>query len=918
MLFYRSVCRDVGNCAGVCKARVVSRNCTRLFGIAAADLCTQRLHSRRNNSTLTVMDGKKAFERLPKYVVPKHYDITLKPDLIKFRFDGEETVNVEVRKPTSKIILNAFELSIEKVKYISSSSQDIVCNRIELSETDETASFHFDSELPTGSGQLHVTFTGILNDKMKGFYRNKYSTPSGETRYGASTQFEATDARRAFPCWDEPAIKATFDVTLIAPKDLVTLSNMNSISRKPHTGDSSCVEIKFDRTPVMSTYLLAFIVGEYDYVVDKTVDGVDVRVYTPVGKKEQGNFGLHVATKVLPYYKDYFKVEYPLPKLDLVAISDFSAGAMENWGLVTYRETCLLVDPENSSASRKQTVALVVGHEIAHQWFGNIVTMEWWTHLWLKEGFASWIEFLCVDYLFPEYDIWTQFVSTMLIQALELDSLRNSHPIEVPVGHPSEVDEIFDDISYRKGACVIRMLHSYIGDDDFRKGLNGYLTKHKYGNTFTEDLWDALEAASGKPVRAVMSTWTRQMGYPVIKVNIRENGGKRIVLLSQEKFLADGKLEDDSSTWVVPITVSIGPKKTQQIILDKKSAELTIDGVEPGEYIKLNPGCVGFYRCQYTPETLQSFLPAIKAKTLPPLDRLGLQNDLFALVQAGQTSTVEILKLLEAFVDEDNYTVWSSICNCLGKIGVLLSHTDYGDLFKDYGRNLLAGVSRRLGWDLQKDEGHLDTMLRSLILDRMGAYGDEGTVAEAELRFKKHVDKSQILPADLRGAVYRSVMSVGDEKTFEVFLKLYRETDLQEEKNRLSTALGALKNEALLQRVLKFAMSDEVRSQDTVFVIVAVSFNRYGRELAWQFFKKNWAELLKRYDGSYLLARLIKCLTENFASEEKAKEVEAFFMEHPIPGSERNVQQSLESIRLNAKWLTRDSERIRQFLASRK
>lgn len=344
-----------------------------------------------------------------------------------------------------------------------------------------------------------IEYDGEINDKMKGLYRSKYLGPEGDERYAAVTQFEATDARRCFPCWDEPAIKATFDITVTVPQDRIALSNM-PVESENDEGNSRIVQ--FRTTPIMSTYLVAIVVGEFDYVENTSKDGVLVRVYTPVGKKDQGLFALEVATEVLPYYKDYFNIAYPLPKIDLIAIADFSAGAMENWGLVTYRETCLLVDPKNTSANTKQWVALVVGHELAHQWFGNLVTMEWWTHLWLNEGYATFVEYLCVNRLFPEYDIWTQFVVETYIRflfrilskynfeddfqfiffkfrALELDCLKNSHPIEVPVGHPSEIDEIFDDISYSKGASVIRMLHRYIGDDDFRKGMNIYLTRHQ-------------------------------------------------------------------------------------------------------------------------------------------------------------------------------------------------------------------------------------------------------------------------------------------------------------------------------------------------------------------------------------------------------------------------------------------------------
>lgn len=344
-----------------------------------------------------------------------------------------------------------------------------------------------------------------------------------------------------------------------------------------------------------------------------------------------------------------------------------------------------MVDTENTSAVQKQWIALVVGHELAHQWFGNLVTMEWWTHLWLNEGYASFVEYLCVDHLFPEYDIWTQFVNETYMRALELDSLENSHPIEVPVGHPSEIDEIFDDISYNKGASVIRMLHSYIGDEDFKKGMNLYLTRHQYKNTFTEDLWAALEEVSNKPVGAVMSSWTKQMGFPVIKISSRpatEQTGGVVLTLSQRKYTADGSKSSQDFLWMIPVSITTSQGSNVSIVLKTKETEVTIPNVGPNDWIKVNPGTVGFYRTQYSPELLEKFIPAIKDKSLPPLDRLGLLGDLFAMVQAGHTNTVEVLKLLEAYEDEDDYTVWSSISSVIVKLNMLLSYTDCAESFK--------------------------------------------------------------------------------------------------------------------------------------------------------------------------------------------------------------------------------------------
>lgn len=592
---------------------------------------------------------------------------------------------------------------------------------------------------------------------------------------------------------------------------------------------------------------------------------------------------------------------------------------MENWGLVTYRETFLLVDPKNTSLIRKQSIALTVGHEIAHQWFGNLVTMEWWTHLWLNEGYASFVEFLCVDHIFPEYDIWTQFVTDMYTRALELDCLKNSHPIEVPVGHPSEIDEIFDEISYNKGASVIRMLYHYIGEDDFRKGMNLYLKRHQYKNTFTEDLWNALETASNKPVGAVMSTWIKQMGFPVVKVTSRQlSGNKRTITLEQNKFCADATtVSDNKSQWMIPISISTSkaPKSiAYSTVLDKQSHDITLDNVGENDWVKINPGTVGYYRTLYTSEMIEQFTPSITDMTLPPLDRLGLIDDLFALVQAGQTQTVDALKLIDAYRNENNYTVWSSISSCLVKLQLLVSHTDFEEAFQSYACRLYEPIANHLGWEMKPDESHLDTLLRSLVLSRLVSVNSKQICEEAKRRFEKHVSGECPLPADLRTVCYKAVLQSGNLNTYNQLLTLYRGTDLHEEKDRISRALGSIRDVEILKRVIEFAMSDEVRAQDSVFVIVAVAMNPKGRDMTWEFFKQNQKQLLDQYEGGFLLSRLVKYLTENFASEERAREVEEFFKTHDFPGTERTVSQSVETIRLNAAWLNRDLVSTREYL----
>ncbi|XP_030747125.1 puromycin-sensitive aminopeptidase-like, partial [Sitophilus oryzae] len=450
-----------------------------------------------------------------------------------------------------------------------------------------------------------------------------------------------------------------------------------------------------------------------------------------------------------------------------------------------------------------------------------------------------------------------------------------------------------------------------------RKGMHLYLTKHQYKNTFTEDLWEALEEASKKPVAEVMSTWTKQKGFPAVTVDSRPSPGGVTLTLSQSKFTSDGLPPSENYIWMAPVSISTSKnpgKEVASIVLKEPKTELFVPDVSESDWIKVNPGTIGFYRTRYPPEMLERLLPAIRDQTLPPLDRLGLINDLFAMVKAGHTGTVEALKLLKAFEGETNYNVWSSINGILARLSQLLGGTEYRQSYEKYQKELLSNVYNRLGWKSKSGETHLDTLLRSLILCRMALLNDPKTIEEARTRLDKHAEGKEVLPADLRTACYKAVLHAGGQQEFDTLLKLYRATDLHEEKDRISRSLGSVNDVELLKKVLEFAMSDEVRTQDKVFVIIAVSLNAKGRDLAWEFFKTNWTKIKELISGS-LLTSFVKYLTENFSTEEKLRDVERFFQEHSTPGTERTVQQSVETIQLNIKWLERDGESIRKYLS---
>ena len=613
---------------------------------------------------------------------------------------------------------------------------------------------------------------------------------------------------------------------------------------------------------------------------------------------------------------------------------------MENWGAITYREAALLVDPKDSSAGSRQWVATVVAHELSHQWFGNLVTMEWWTHLWLNEGFASYIEYLAVDHMFPDWDMWTEFVGSDLGRALTLDALKHTHPIEVAVHHPDEISEIFDAVSYAKGASVIRMLAEYLGEKDFRDGLRYYLKKYSYKNTSTIHLWEAFEKVSQKPVAKMMSVWTGKAGYPILTISER-NGGLDI---EQTRFFSSPLSQTstkDKTIWPVPVCFQRGPGdashptdlvdaipqnasrpndlrdvilQNQKVMIDKK--RMHVPQVGHASWIKLNAGETGVFRTSYSPALRALLREAVIRKELAVVDRLGLVRDMFDLAYAGHVSAVDALVFASAYKYETNYAIWKELASGITRVGALIDEESCMPLFEKYACEIFRPMIKKVGWKKKKGDTHMDTLLRSLVLVHAGRYGDQDTVAHAQKMFSRVAKNKNSIPADLRSVVYNIVAWHGGSSEYRMLTLMHHKATLHEEKNRIAGALGRFADKKLLKETLELAFSPEVRSQDAATFIASVLANPNGRALGWQFTKKMWPFILKRYgsqkDLSYFVSPLGAHVTTRVADD-----IEQFFKKNPAPGAERTVLQTLERIRAKALWVSRDKKKLATWIKAR-
>jgi aminopeptidase N/puromycin-sensitive aminopeptidase len=817
-------------------------------------------------------------ERLPQNVKPEHYALTLTPDLKAATFTGVERIDLDVKQATKTITLNSAEIEFQTVTVKAGGKEQTAT--VSTDKEKEQTTFTVPQEIPVGKASVSIHYTGILNDELRGFYLSKTAK-----RNYAVTQFESTDARRAYPSFDEPALKATYDVALVVDKGDTAISNSEIASDTPGPGADKHT-LKFGTTPKMSTYLVAFLVGDFQCSAGEQ-DGVKIRVCATPDKLELTHYGVDVAKYVLHYYNDYFGIPYPLKKLDLIGLPDFEAGAMENFGAITYRETALLIDEKTASVGAKRGVAEVIAHEMAHQWFGDLVTMQWWNNLWLNEGFATWMETKPVAAMHPEWNI-DQEEAAGLDNTLDLDAQPTTRAIRARAETREEIEQMFDGISYGKAGAVLNMVENYEGREAFRKGVHNYLAAHEYANATAEDFWGAQTAASHKPIDKVMDSFVAQAGAPLL--TFADPAAGKVQVSQGRFFLSPSNKADPKQKWTIPVCFKAADGQTCQVL----KPESTSLSVPAGSLFFANAGGRGFYRSAYPAERYADLVKQVETG-LKPTERISLIGDEWAQVRANKATVGDYLNLVSAVKSDENAAV---IANALSGVGSIYSRVAATDEERNrlgaWIRSTFSEEYAKLGPPSEGDSPN-KRELRATLMETLGGFGKDPKVIEQakEIAVKYLAD-----PASQDATLARTAVSIaaqhGDASLFDKLQQVYETTTNPELQESALSRLAMFQDPALEQRALDYALTDKVRKQDAGFQFAIALESGETRDRAWQYVKDHWdavhALLTPEVGGSLVGS------TSGFCSAEARADVQQFFAAHKVASADQAMKHSVERI----------------------
>jgi aminopeptidase N/puromycin-sensitive aminopeptidase len=845
-------------------------------------------------------------QRLPKTVLPEHYTLALTPDLKAATFAGDETIDVTLLAPSKTITLNVAEIAFKSVTATPAQGAAETAT-VSLDPDKEQATFTFPSELPAGKVKLAIAYTGILNNELRGFYLSK-----SDKRNYAVTQFESTDARRAFPSFDEPAFKATFDISLTVDAGDTVISNTNVIADKP--AGAGLHTMTFATTPKMSTYLVAFLVGDFKCVSGES-DGTPIRACATPGQEQKGKFAVEAAEYILHYYNNYFGIKYPMPKLDMIAIPDFEAGAMENFGAITYRETDFLIDEKTASLNQKKNVAVVVAHEMAHQWFGDMVTMQWWDNIWLNEGFATWMETKSVASWHPEWH-YTQDEATVLDGTLNLDSQPTTHAIRATADTPSEINEMFDGISYGKGGAVLAMVENYLGEETFRQGVHHYLAEHLYGNATAEDFWGAQTATSHKPVDKIMESFVAQPGVPLITLT---SDGKSTVRAAQSRFyLTPGVTPTAAASeavapqsWVIPICFKGVAQDSCELLGQSSPAQALKAPVAP--FLFADGGGKGYYRTLYPKPVYEAIITHAET-SLTPEERISLLGNEWAMIRSGHGAVGEYLDLVAALHADPNAIVLEEALGKMATINDRVATEAERKQLNGWVRSEFSPAYLALGAGSAKEPQDKKQM-RALLFGVLGSAGDPNVLAEAKLLAKEYVKDPSSVDPSLAQVALGVAASHGDAALYDDLLALSEKTNDPGIKTSALFLTASFKDPALVKRTLDSVAEGKVRNQDSWILLASLLSHGDTREQAWSYIQQNWTKISAQFTTSS--GTRVVAAAGSFCSVEKRDEVLSFFASHKVIASERTLKQSADSISACVQLHQAQEPNLKQWLAAK-